>query len=67
MAGVVAGIGAAQLAGRLLQDVLFETTTRDPVALVAAAGSLLIVAAIAAAFPAWRAARIEPIEGLRSE
>jgi putative ABC transport system permease protein len=65
--GIIVGIVAAQLAGRLLQNVLFQTRTSDPAALIAAAGGLLAAAAIACAFPAWRAARVEPLEGLRPE
>jgi ABC-type antimicrobial peptide transport system permease subunit len=63
--GIVVGIIAAQLAGRLLEDVLFQTTASDAAAILAAAGALVFVAAIACAFPAWRAARVEPLEGLR--
>jgi putative ABC transport system permease protein len=65
--GIIVGIVAAQLAGRLLQNVLFQTRTSDPAALIAAAGALLAAAVIACAFPAWRAARVEPLEGLRQE
>ena len=65
--GIIVGIVSAQLAGRLLQDVLFQTRTTDPVALIAATGALLLAAVIACAFPAWRAARVEPLEGMRQE
>jgi putative ABC transport system permease protein len=65
--GIIAGMVGAQLAGTLLQDVLFETRTSDPAALTAAAGVLLFAAAIACAFPAWRAARVEPLDGLRTD
>jgi predicted lysophospholipase L1 biosynthesis ABC-type transport system permease subunit len=65
--GIAAGVLVAQLAGRQLEDVLFQTRTTDPAALAAAGGALLLAAAIACAFPAWRAARVEPLEGLRAE
>jgi putative ABC transport system permease protein len=65
--GIIVGIVAAQLAGRLLQNVLFQTRASDPAALIAAACALLAAAVIACAFPAWRAARVEPLEGLRQE
>jgi ABC-type antimicrobial peptide transport system permease subunit len=65
--GIVLGLVAAQLAGRLLQDVLFQTRTSDPEAIMAAAGLLFLAAAIACAGPAWRAARVEPLEGLKGE
>ncbi|HEU4937013.1 MAG TPA: FtsX-like permease family protein [Vicinamibacterales bacterium] len=65
--GIIVGIVAAQFAGRLLQDVLFQTRTTDPAALIAAPAALLLAAVIACAFPAWRAARVEPLEGMRQE
>jgi hypothetical protein len=65
--GIVTGIVAVQLAGTLLRDVLFETRMSDPSALIAAAGVLLLATVVACAFPAWRAARVEPLEGLRSD
>jgi putative ABC transport system permease protein len=65
--GIVVGLMVAQLAGRLLDDVLFQTRTSDPSAIVAAGGSLLLAAAIACAFPAWRAARVDPVEGTKGE
>jgi len=63
----VVGLVAAQLAGGVLNDVLFQTRRSDPVAIVAAGGGLLLAAAMACAAPAWRAARVEPLEGLRNE
>jgi predicted permease len=65
--GIVVGIIAAQLAGGLLEDVLFQTTATDAAAILAAAGALVFVAAIACGFPAWRASRVQPLEGLRGE
>lgn len=65
--GIVVGLVAAQLAGGFLQDVLFQTRTSDPTAIVAAGGVLYLAAAIACAAPAWRAARVQPLEGLRNE
>jgi ABC-type antimicrobial peptide transport system permease subunit len=65
--GIVAGVIVAQLAGRLLEDVLFQTRTTDPSAIGAASGALLLAAGIACAFPAWRAARVDPLDGLKGE
>ena len=67
MFGIVLGLAAAQLAGGLLQDVLFQTRTSDPAAIIAAGGLLLFAAAIACAAPAWRASRVEPLEGLKGD
>ena len=63
--GVVAGLAGAQLGGRLLEEVLFETRTTDPVAMAGAAALLLTAALLACVAPARRAARVAPIEGLR--
>ena len=65
--GLVVGLGIVWLSEAALTRVLFETTARDPSALVAA-GSLLIVVALAACVPpAIRALRVDPVEGLRAE
>jgi putative ABC transport system permease protein len=65
--GVVAGLLVAQFARGLLQAVLFETRTTDAVSALAAAGLLLLAAALACLAPARRAARVAPMEGLRGE
>ena len=65
--GVVVGLIVAQLARGLLQAVLFETRTTDAVSALAAAGLLLLAAALACLAPARRAARVAPVEGLRGE
>lgn len=67
VAGVAIGLIGAQLAGRLLDDVLFQTRTSDGAALGAAAGILIAAAAVACLAPARRAARVAPIEGLKND
>jgi hypothetical protein len=59
--GVVLGLAAAQLAGGLLEDVLFQTRTTDGVAMSAAAG-ILIAAADRVFCAGARAARVAPVE-----
>jgi ABC-type antimicrobial peptide transport system permease subunit len=66
-AGVVSGLVVAQLSRSLLQAVLFQTRTTDAVSALSAAGLLLFAAAVACLAPARRAARVAPVEGLRSE
>ena len=63
--GVAIGIVAALAAGPRAQDLLFQTAPYDAGALLVAAGTLLLVALVAAAFPAWRAARVSPMVALR--
>lgn len=63
--GVALGLAGAQLAGGLLQDVLFQTRTTDVPAMTGAALLLLTAALLACLTPARRAARVAPLEGLR--
>jgi len=62
---IAVGFAGAIAATRLLQNQLFEIGPRDPLTLVATAAVLLIVAAGAAAIPAWRATTIDPATALR--
>jgi ABC-type antimicrobial peptide transport system permease subunit len=65
--GTAVGLGAALAATRILASMLYGITARDPVTLVGASVVLLAVAAFAAAIPAWRASRTDPITALRYE
>ena len=65
VAGVLAGLASAQLGGRVLQAVLFQTHTMDIAAAIGTAALLLVAAALACLAPARRAARVAPSEGLR--
>ena len=65
--GMAAGLGAAAVAGRLIQSVLFNTASADP-AVYAGAAMLLAVIAIAAAYvPVRRATGVDPMIALRYE
>jgi putative ABC transport system permease protein len=65
--GVVVGVGAAMLAGRLLATQLFEVRSTDPVTYAAVAGALALTGFLACLVPAWRAMRVNPIIALRNE
>lgn len=65
--GVVLGIGASLVLGRLVASLLYKTSARDPVAMVGAAVILLLVSVAAAFVPARRAARVDPVIALRAE
>ena len=65
--GVAIGLAAAALATRLMSALLVDIAPRDPVAFMAAAGSLLGVAALASYVPARRAVGLDPINALRRD
>lgn len=65
--GLLAGSAGALLAGRLLDAQLYAVSPADPLLI---AGVLLATAACllpACAWPAWRAARVDPNQSLRCE
>ncbi len=65
--GVVLGLALALVLAHLMRSLLYGITARDPLTLLAAAATILIVSTLAAAHPAWRATRSEPARILRSE
>jgi predicted permease len=63
--GIVLGAGGALLLTRLLGDLLYKVSPRDP-ASFGLAFLVMIVASVAACFlPAWRATRTDPVQALR--
>lgn len=67
VAGLSAGIVGALAAGRILSGLLFQVSARDPLTIAAVAVGMLAVAGAAAAAPARRAARVDPMAALRFE
>jgi putative ABC transport system permease protein len=66
-AGVGAGVIAALLLAPLVQPMLFQTSARDALVLLASAATLHAVTVLAAAAPAWRASRVDPKLALIAE
>jgi predicted permease len=65
--GITIGIALALLLTRLLGNLLYQVSPRDPLAF-AAAFAVMTLASVAACFlPAWRATRIDPIQALRAQ
>ncbi len=67
VAGLLAGAMLAAFAARLIAGALYGVRTSDPVSWIGAAVVLLGVSALANLVPAWRAARVDPSEALRTE
>lgn len=65
--GLGAGLVAAAAASRVLGSMLFDVGSADPVTFVSVAGVLVAAALFASYLPARRAARVDPMEALRSE
>ena len=63
--GIAIGAVGTVLLGRLLVSFLFNVSTIDPIAFLAASGALLIIGAAAAFIPAWRAGTVDPALVLR--
>lgn len=67
LAGVAVGVLAAFAGSRLIDSVLFGVSSRDPGVFVSTTLLLLTVAIVACWIPARRAARLSPLEALRTE
>ena len=65
--GVGAGLVVTVALAPLVQSMLFATSAREAAVLAAAGAALLGVAVVAAAVPAWRAARVSPLIALRAD
>jgi predicted lysophospholipase L1 biosynthesis ABC-type transport system permease subunit len=66
-AGLIGGIALTLAMSRALQSMLYGIHPADPSILMLTALALAAVAAVAIAFPAHRAARVDPAAALREE
>ncbi|MGH7693391.1 MAG: ABC transporter permease, partial [Gemmatimonadaceae bacterium] len=64
LVGIALGAVGAWWATKVFGTMLFQVGARDPVAFIAAAAALLIVALAASWLPARRASRVEPVKAL---
>jgi putative ABC transport system permease protein len=67
LTGVAVGFALALASVQLVKSLLFGVTPHDPLTLVAAPVSLLVIAVVACLLPASRAARVDPMIALRAE
>ncbi|MCW5559318.1 MAG: ABC transporter permease, partial [Verrucomicrobiae bacterium] len=65
--GLALGVAGAIALTRVLEQLLFQTSARDPLTFALVTITLCAAAAIACWLPARRAARVDPMEALRSE
>jgi putative ABC transport system permease protein len=67
LGGLVVGLGAALVGGRLIQALLFDVSARDPVVLAVTTAILMALSLVACWVPARRASKLSPLEALRAE
>ena len=65
--GIILGFAGAVALSHVLSFLLFGVSPLDPLAFSSAAAFLIVVAALAAYFPARRAMRVDPMVALRYE
>jgi predicted permease len=65
IAGIIIGVTAALLLTRLMGNLLYKVSPRDPIAFGSALVVLIAVALIACFLPARRASRVDPVRALR--
>ncbi|MGO4212315.1 FtsX-like permease family protein [Terriglobus sp. YAF25] len=67
LVGLALGLCISAALTRKLQSQLYGTHPLDPAVFGLVAIVLLLVAAAACTFPAWRASRLDPVKALRME
>jgi len=65
--GTVVGVAAALGLARVLDRLLFETSSRDPLAIAGVVAVVGLVTLAAAWLPARRASRVDPVRALRAD
>jgi predicted permease len=65
--GIAIGVGGGIAISRLMQQLLFEVDSTDPLIYLTVSVTLLLVAELASFLPARRATRIDPVIALRME
>jgi len=66
-AGLVVGLVAAAAASRALASMLFDVPAADPITFTSVSGVLIGAALAASYLPARRAARVDPMQALRTD
>jgi ABC-type antimicrobial peptide transport system permease subunit len=66
LVGITLGLAAAFAGSRLIASLLYDVSPRDPGVFASTALTVLAVALVACWLPARRAARLSPLDALRS-
>src|SRR5256885_11160602 len=66
-AGILVGTIAAFVLTRLMGNLLYKVSPRDPLAFGSALVVITLASLAACFFPAWRATRIDPVRALREQ
>ena len=67
LVGIVIGAGVSVAAVRLITSRLYGLSPTDPATMTGAVVGLMVIAALAAWLPAYRASRVDPLVALRQE
>ena len=65
--GGVLGIGSSWAAGRAMSSLLFGVSAGDPFVIGSSVAVVLAIGLLGSAYPAWKAARVDPAHVLRAE
>ena len=65
--GLALGLVASIAGTRLIARFLYQVEPTDPLTFFGVSGGLTLAALVASVWPAWRAARIDPVRALRGE
>ena len=63
--GIMLGAGASVVLTRLMGDLLYKVSPRDPLAFGSAFVVMIVASLVACFLPAWRATRIDPVRALK--
>ena len=67
VSGSIAGLVLGVLASRLLAALVYEASPRDPLVLLGAVASMIVIGLVATWIPARRALKINPAQLLRQD
>jgi predicted permease len=65
--GGIVGMAVALVATRFVESLLYGLTPADPPTFAVVMGLLLAAAGLASWLPAWRAARVDPMQAIRND